>query len=80
MTLCRAQYSTADDFKEYVDIYRIWESTHGRGDKHVGKKIWVATVHVDDLDNRVVTDILDVGGTPEFEFGATDVVEVGFDE
>lgn len=76
----RAQYNTADEFNEFIDIYRIFDPNCNRSKEHSGKKVLETTLHVDTLDSREVIDILNAGGTPEFEFGATDVVEVGIDE
>ena len=77
--LLRAAYNTNDELNEFVDIYYML--VVGRG-KHMGKekKCLLATIHVDTLDNDRITEILDEGGTPEFDFSDLPVVDIRDDD
>ena len=68
---CRAEYNCVDD--TYIDVYSIKAKGVYRG-----SKILLFTIHVDDLNDTTdskVTNILEDGEVPEFDF-ITNVQEV----
>ena len=72
----RAEYNANDEFKEIVDIYEILTVRRGKDKCAVDRKSYVCSIHVDALDNHIITEILDEGGTPEFSFSDLDIEDV----
>ena len=71
----RAEYNATDEYQEYIDIYELL-TLRRKGKCGVEKKSWVCTIHVDNLDNNTITDILDRDGTPEFSFSDLQIDDV----